>query len=273
VNASALRLPPAWRTCAARTGALTALVFAALLTGCAPITRTSSAPPPGPLDASRQLVVVTSDDWSSTRGLLQRFERDAPTDDWRPVGAPFPIVLGRTGLAWGRGEHGLAPPEQPRKREGDGKSPAGVFTLGAAFGYAPASEAGVPAQGLAYLQATADTECVDDPASVHYNSLLQRTQTRIDWNSAEHMRRDDDMYRLGIFVDHNTNPAQAGGGSCIFIHIWEGPARATDGCTAADARDIAALLAWLDRSRSPRLVQLPRDEYHAHVRAWRLPPA
>ena len=85
------------------------------------------------------------------------------------------------------------------------------------------------------------------------------------------MRRSDELYRLGVFVDHNTGPAQAGAGSCIFIHIWEGPASATAGCTAGDPANIAALVAWLDRSRAPRLVQMPRDEYIAHAVAWRLP--
>ncbi len=273
MRASVPRVPPAGLGCARLAAALAPALVGALLAACAsmPGTPATSSGAPGPLGASRQLVVVTAADWSSTRGMLQRFERDAPADAWRPVGAAFPIVLGRTGLAWGRGEHGLAPPEQPHKREGDGKSPAGVFSLSATFGYAAASDAGVPAQGLPYVQATAATECVDDPASVHYNRLVQGKQTPLDWRSAERMRRDDDLYRLGIFVDHNADPAQAGGGSCIFIHIWEGPASTTDGCTAGDPHDIASLVAWLDRGRAPRLVQLPRDAYLAHVRAWRLP--
>ena len=124
---------------------------------------------------------------------------------------------------------------------------------------------------MPYVQATASTECVDDPASTHYNTLLQRTGVPVDWNSAEHMRRDDDLYRLGVVVDHNTGPALAGAGSCIFIHIWEGPSSTTAGCTAGDAADIAAVVAWLDRNRVPRLVQLPLEEYVARMQAWNLP--
>jgi len=260
-----------------RTDVARALGIAALaLCGCA-----SLRPPPAdalaraeatdPLAHSRQLVVVTAAGWSTSAGTMQRFERESASNDWIPVGAPFPIVLGTSGLAWGRGMHGESPSAEHRKREGDGKSPAGIFALSAVFGYAPAAESGMTAKAMPYVQATNTTECVDDPASAHYNVVLERAATSVDWNSAEHMRRDDELYRLGIVVDHNTGPAQAGAGSCIFIHIWEGPNSTTAGCTAGASANIAALVAWLDRTRVPRLVQLPRDEYNAHMRAWNLP--
>jgi D-alanyl-D-alanine dipeptidase len=223
------------------------------------------------LGRSRQLVVVTAAGWSSTTGTLQRFERETPASEWKPVGNPFPVVLGSSGLAWGRGLHGELPTAGYRKHEGDGRSPAGVFALSAVFGYAPSSVAALASSTMPYVQATATTECVDDPASRHYNSVLERTGVTVDWNSAEQMRRDDDQYRIGVVVDHNTGPAQAGAGSCIFIHIWQGPASTTAGCTAGDPANIAALVAWLDRDRLPRLVQLPRDEYVAHLHAWNLP--
>jgi len=255
----------------------TALVLgiaALLLGGCAfPAPQSTAAPvPSGPLDTSRQLVVVTAADWSATAGTMQRFERESAAQQWRPIGEAFPIVLGTSGLAWGRGTHGDTPSAEYRKREGDGKSPAGIFALSAVFGYAPAAQAGPAARAMPYVQATTATECVDDSASTHYNRVLQRTGAAVDWNSAEHMRRDDDLYRLGIVVDHNTAPAQPGAGSCIFIHIWQGPGSTTDGCTAGDPANIAALAAWLDQARAPRLVQLPRDAYIAHMQAWRLPP-
>ena len=270
-----------WPACPASVPSLTIgyrmLCFAALLLcGCA-----SVRPPPaspveqpeagGPLASSRQLVVVTTDAWSSTAGLLQRFERDSVAADWHPVGPAFAVVLGSSGLAWGRGIHGEAPATETLKREGDGKSPAGIFALSEIFGYAPAFDSTKTAHPLPYIEARPSTECVDDPASRHYNTLLDRTGVSVDWNSAEQMRRDDDMYRLGAVVDHNTAPALPGGGSCIFIHIWESPTSTTAGCTAGDAANIAGLLAWLDRTRAPRLVQLPRDTYMARAKTWKLP--
>ena len=259
-----------------RTRSTLALAAAQLLAACAalappPAAQLAQSDPTDPLGPSRQLVVVTAADWSSTAGILQRYERESVSSAWRPIGEPFPIVLGKAGLAWGRGLHGEAASTPNRKREGDGKSPAGVFALSAVFGYAPAAESAMASSDMPYVQARATTECVDDPASAHYNSVLERTGVPVDWNSAEHMRRDDEQYRLGVVVDHNTGPARAGAGSCIFLHIWEGPASTTAGCTAGDAAHIAALVAWLDRTRAPRLVQMPRDEYVAHRRAWNLP--
>lgn len=109
------------------------------------------------------------------------------------------------------------------KREGDGKSPAGVFALSSAFGYAPQ-----PLRGsrMPYLNLTSSTECVDDVHSKYYNRIVDRSLVTPDWNSSEHMRDAGESYRWGIIVDHNrivagdNNPPEPAGGSCVFLHIW-----------------------------------------------------
>ena len=96
----------------------------------------SSVPPL--LDRAEQLVVVTTPDWDSTSGTLRRFTRSKPGDEWHADGAPTPIVVGRTGLAWGRGfDANTLDATSPHKHEGDGRSPAGIFPLDTAFGFAP----------------------------------------------------------------------------------------------------------------------------------------
>ena len=45
------------------------------------------------------------------------------------------------------------------------------------------------------------------------------------------MRRDDALYTWVVEVRHNP-AAIPGGGSCIFLHVWDGPADTTVGCTA-----------------------------------------
>ncbi|MNP67760.1 hypothetical protein D3C76_1636250 [compost metagenome] len=91
-----------------------------------------------------------------------------------------------------------------------------------------------------------------------------------DWNSAERMRRQDELYRQGIFIQHNT-PASPDAGSCIFLHIWRGPTTPTRGCTAMDPADIAALFNWLDPRQAPLLVQLPEAQYEQLRERWHLP--
>ena len=82
---------------------------------------------------------------------------------------PIPAVVGRNGLAWGRGIHLEPPAGGPQKREGDGKAPAGIFRLGIAFGYGPGDSA--PWIRLPYQQMTERIKCVDDVASPFYNHI------------------------------------------------------------------------------------------------------
>ncbi len=226
-----------------------------------------------PLAKSRQLIVVTTPDWNAINGTLQRYERKTITAQWQPIGSAVPIVVGRTGLAWGRGLHGdtetLAQANEPRKREGDGKSPAGVFRLSSAFGYA-AKDSRIK---LPYRQSRAATQCVDDGQSTLYNQLVERDRiTKPDWQSYEDMRRKDDQYRWGVFIDHNTGAQrQPSGGSCIFLHIWAGANSGTAGCTAMKASLMEEVLYWLDSKHQPLLVQMPVQQLQAYKHVFHLP--
>jgi L,D-peptidoglycan transpeptidase YkuD (ErfK/YbiS/YcfS/YnhG family) len=227
---------------------------------------------PAALAAARQMILVTTADWSSVTGQLSRFSRAKVTEPWAAVGDEIPIVVGRSGLAWGRGVHGNPPDTGPVKHEGDGKAPAGIFRLSSAFGYA--ARDAVSFIKMPYTQATSTIECVDDADSTRYNRLVDRSQSRtIDWKSSEQMLRPDDLYRLGVVVEHNANTPLPGGGSCIFLHIWSGPSNGTSGCTAMDASRIEELLAWLDPDESPILVQLTKPLYLKLSESWGLPGA
>lgn len=221
-------------------------------------------------DSALQAIVSTTPDWNAVDATLQRYERAAVGAPWRPVGEPIPASVGRSGLGWGTGLHGAAPLEGPAKREGDGRAPAGIYRLSSAFGYAPAAE--VPWIRLPYVQSTASIECVDDLRSRFYNRRVDRdTIAQPDWSSHEEMRRTDELYRWGVWVDHNADPPAPGGGSCIFLHVWGGPGVATSGCTSMAEEDLRTVLAWLDPRARPVLVQLPRDAYGALRATWELP--
>jgi len=239
------------------------------------MTAASSASAPASVaDATHaplQAVVSLTAGWDSTDAVLQRYERASARAPWRAVSAPVRAAVGRTGLAWGRGlraDHGPG----PEKREGDGKAPAGIFALGPAFGYAPASS--VPWIRLPYVESRASVKCVDDTRSAFYNRLVdQDTIAAPDWSSHEEMRLTTGVYRLGIWVSHNDAPPSPGGGSCIFMHVWQGPGVPTVGCTAMDGADMEALLRWLDPRAHPVLVQAPRADYEPLRAALRLPAA
>lgn len=215
-----------------------------------------------------QLVTVVTDDWNRFQAKLRRYER-APGGSWNAVSAPTEVVIGREGYGWGRGLHGGATPAGrpgPVKREGDGRSPAGVFGIGTAYGY-DATRAGLD---LPYVQATPELRCVDDPKSRHYNRVVSTTDTNVDWNSAEHMRREDELYAMAIVVEHNARQTEAGAGSCIFMHVWRGPDSGMTGCTAMPLGELETLARWL-KPNAAALVALPQGEYDALRGPWQLP--
>ncbi len=238
------------------------LIFCCALPTCAAAKADS-------LRDARQLLLVTTSGWDSTAALLRRFERSSAGKPWRAVGDPMPAVVGRNGLGWGRGLNAMQG-EGPRKREGDGRAPAGIFRLGPAFGYAPPSS-DLPLR-LPYLQLGPSIECVDDMASGSYNMIVDSGRVARDWKSSEAMAHAGVFYRWGVVVHHNADPAVAGDGSCIFIHCWGGATVATSGCTALEESNVVALLRWLDAGRAPLLVQLPAGELDRLGPLWGLPP-
>lgn len=216
----------------------------------------------------RQLILVTTGGWNAVDGEMRRYERDSINDPWKAVGEKTPIVVGRRGMAWGKGLHGDAVGGGPVKQEGDGRSPAGIFSLSSAFGYAPREQAGEVK--LPYVQAVATLECVDDPQSAYYNRIVDRAGVENpDWKSSERMRRDDDQYRWGVVVDHNAK-GEPGCGSCVFLHIWEAPGKGTAGCAAMNPSSMEDVLRWLDAKNRPLLVQLPQAEFERLRKAWEL---
>ena len=224
-----------------------------------------------PTSHSLQMLLVVTDDWNAVPGVMGRFERDGVRAAWRQVGASVPVVVGAAGLGWGDGLHGVGSPGEPGpvKHEGDNRSPAGAFRLISTFGYAPRDSASWIF--MPYAQATDAYKCVDDAASLYYNQMIFSKFSSPPWRSAEDMHRPDSLYRLGVVVEHNANGQHVGGGSCIFLHIWPGPAGNTSGCTAFGSDAMIELLAWLRPDALPILVQLPRSEYDRLRTSWALP--
>lgn len=218
---------------------------------------------PDTLPSCGQLVLVISPNENSRQGMMSTYEHQ--DNGWKPKQASVPVTLGRSGLAWGRGLHPAQPGTQ--KREGDGKSPAGMYRFGTIFGHLPPGEVDF---SLPYVQVSSSLECVDDAASRHYNRLVDNRGITRDWNSSERMPEVGRQYDWGVFVEHNL-PAQPGGGSCIFLHVWGGPDSHTAGCTAMQENHLLELLYWLDAGRQPLLVQLTAEAYEYWKAGWGLP--
>jgi uncharacterized protein YijF (DUF1287 family) len=197
-----------------------------------------------------QVLLVTTPSWSVSGGQLRRFERR--NESWRAVGRPVAIRINGNGLDRGRGLHdaqkGALPGCKVIKKEGDHRSPAGVYTLGTALG----PHRRRPFRGQWPWRATdAQDRFVDDPASPHYNTWQRApTSGAAAWKSAEKLAH----YRLALLVEHNTRPVKPGAGSAIFIHT---PADgASVGCTTLTKKDLLVILGWLRPDAAPVLVQV-----------------
>lgn len=246
-------------------GLIASVLFAA---GCAHRPENDGTPAAA-WSESRQLVLVTVPDWNADHGTLRRYERKATR--WHPDGDARPVVIGRSGAAWGAGLH-PSPRQGPVKREGDGRAPAGVFRIGRAFGYAAQAATALP-----YDAMQVSHYCIDVNESPLYNRIVD---TRVVGGhaaagSTEPMRRDihaggDHRYRLGFVIEHNTGAVPAAG-SCIFAHLWKSPTDATAGCTAMDEATMNDLLAWLRPDRHPLFVLMPAPEYARAQAEWQLP--
>lgn len=224
---------------------------------------------PIPIDA-RQLILVLTDSTTSTKGELVYFERISGISAWVKLSNIIPVVIGRTGLGWGRGLNDIDSSKLPVKTEGDGRSPAGVFKLGAAFGYASPDK--MKGLKIPYFPITEMVECIDDIKSEYYNQIVKRNEIKdIDWQSSEKMINADIWYGQGIVVEHNTNPTIKGAGSCIFIHNWSQPDETTAGCTEMEPTNLKKIIYWLDSTTNPVLVQLTKQLFNDYQSQWNLP--
>jgi len=196
---------------------------------------------------TEQLIVVTTKNWSTPNGHLQRYEKSS--HGWHKVGKSISIKLGRNGLGWGRGLHSIPKGAKIIKKEGDGKAPAGIFTLKQAFGYQPF------VVNYPYEVYRSTDHCVDDSKSKYYNKIIDSSKVKKDYKSFEHMKFPKDYYKYGIVVNHNhidEAGAVKGAGSCIFMHIKKVP---TAGCTVMNESEMKEIIRWLDADKNPLLLQ------------------
>ena len=198
------------------------------------------------LQSATQLVLVGVPSVSLQRAAVIRYERAPPTEPWRIAGPRMPAVIGRNGLGWAPTFRDRATTSAPRKIEGDGKTPGGIFRLGDAFGFDASSRPG-------YVRLRPGHEfCVSDPKSPDYNRILPK-------KPAHRINGEDmgaiDLYRRGLFIDYPTNAAERAG-SCIFVHVWRSENSGTSGCVALAQSDVETMQSWI-RPREAVIAILP----------------
>lgn len=152
---------------------------------------------------------------------------------WKPkFTSSFKVVVGKNGVA-AVGE----------KKEGDLKTPAGLYPIGEVFGIHPL------ALKMDYKYITAEDKFIDDVNHTHYNSWVTGST---DAKSYESMLIEP--YTYGAVINYNRNPTIAGAGSAIFIHLWRSPNSPTAGCIALDKKHLLMMLHWLDKNQHPYIL-------------------
>jgi L,D-peptidoglycan transpeptidase YkuD (ErfK/YbiS/YcfS/YnhG family) len=187
------------------------------------------------LGKSTQIILVKKfDSPDTTKTRLYAMEKHG--DTWQTAFGPFEATLGRNGFA-----------PAGEKREGDGQSPSGIYSLKTAFGYNKSVSTKMP-----YRQTLEDDIWIDDPDAEDYNRWAKKSATRA--TSYEKMKRDDHQYKYGIVIEYNTDPVIKGNGSAIFLHVWKGEGIPTAGCVAVSEENMLKILEWLDPAAQPLMI-------------------
>lgn len=218
-----------------------------------------------------QAIVGSTNGWNDSHVQLCLLEKRG--GQWTLVKGPFPGRLGKNGSVWGLGltmpGHG-----QTAKKEGDLRSPAGVFLLGDAYGTVRTPD---KHRSLTYRRVTPSDLWVDDPASPDYNRhIILKRPASTPWELQQQMKLNDYHHSLKLFIRHNSDETPGrpvpGAGSSIFFHIWRGNgAIPTAGCTTMSEENLRALIRWIDPAKTPVYILLPSREYMKLRTPWGLP--
>ncbi|RKS70965.1 hypothetical protein BZB76_5445 [Actinomadura pelletieri DSM 43383] len=161
----------------------------------------------------RRVLLAVASDYGTTEVTVTECVRKHFSARWRT----FLTTTGHVGRS------GFAAPGT--KREGDGKSPTGSYSLTEAFGE------GDPGTALPYRRLRETGDCWGSTiGDRRYNRYYSGKCLPADENLSAIMKSGP--YRQAVVVNYNRmpdTPIVQGKGSAIFIHIGSGP---TSGCVA-----------------------------------------
>ena len=136
----------------------------------------------------------------------------------------YPCALGKDGMTHA-------------KIEGDHKTPAGEFPLRSVFYRFDKLNAPLYTEVPMMALLEEDGWC-DDPRDKLYNKPVMLPYHA----STESLWRDDDIYDVIVVLGHNDDPAKAGKGSAIFLHVANDDFKGTEGCIALKKEDLLEIL-------------------------------
>jgi L,D-peptidoglycan transpeptidase YkuD (ErfK/YbiS/YcfS/YnhG family) len=130
------------------------------------------------------------------------------------------------------------------KREGDGATPIGDWTLRGAL-LRPGRIGIEHAPAIAWRWIRESDGWCDDPTDPAYNRPVQLPRA----TRHERLAREDQAYDVIVVLAHNDAPPVPGMGSAIFFHQWvigeSGAPRPTEGCVAVSPECMRVVLGKL----------------------------
>ena len=193
--------------------------------------------------SSGQLITVEATRYKTTSAALRLWQRGA-NGCWRPTAGPWTARVGWNGLA-------------DRRREGDGTTPTGVYSLGRTmYGNSPN-----PGVRYRYRRLACGDWWNEDPRSPTYNTFQHvRCGTRPPFRTTTPgLWQERTAYRHFAVVEFNMRPVVPGRGSGIFLHAKTG--NSTNGCVSLPADRLVSTLRWLDPAKRPRIVIGTRETF------------
>ncbi len=127
------------------------------------------------------------------------------------------------------------------KKEGDKKTPIGIFKLGLAFGTHKKIDIN---KSINYIKLNKNLYWVDDVNSNNYNKLIDITKQKRDFNSAEHLIDYKKEYEYAIEIKSNPTNIK-GKGSAIFLHCSN--LKPTAGCIAIEKNNLKKILKLISK--------------------------
>ena len=189
-----------------------------------------------------QLITVEAPRYRTTSASLRLWRRSG--DCWRPAGGPWTARVGWNGLA-------------DRRREGDGTTPTGVYSLGRViYGNAPN-----PGVRYRYRRLVCGDWWNEDPVSPTYNTFQHvRCGTRPPFRvTTPGLWESPRAYRHFAVIEYNMRPVIPGRGSGIFLHAQTGSS--TNGCISLPADKLVATLRWLRPASKPLIAIGTRETF------------
>ena len=194
---------------------------------------------------SSQVILVTPVSYSASHAKLRLYEKK--NGIWMKTSPDMQAYIGKNGFKPVKDAPLAAAEKRKYKYEGDGATPAGVFSITSLFGWG-----NNPGFKLPYKKTTSDDYFVSSNKKEDYNVFITRKGgPSKSWTLYEKLKIPD--YKYGAVINYNNGPDRiTGNGSAIFLHIADDRGY-TSGCVSLSEANLLKIFKWLKPEQSPMI--------------------